>query len=376
MNILVLINLDRSFGGGGYSVYKYFEYFAKRGHRVHLLYVTNPSFKIKQSNFITYTKPMIPLKLKGVNYINKFLERLTDTVMIPHLIKKNRFDYIVGYQRRTAIKATKLSEKYNLKVANIIFETPDWLMSEWNDWEKIWRKNKRLRNSWKKFANSLGKSDIIIANSKLTQKYVEKWINKKISGFVYPGVDVLNGSDRKKPSRENQIVFIGRLQKNKNVNIIIEALALLKIDCKLIICGDGPERQKLEALANELNVRVSFLGRVTERRKWEELQKSFLMVYPSSFEGFGIPPMEALACEIPCICSDIPIFKEIYNDKVDFFKEHDIDELAEKIKFLLENPQYCKMRGDKGKEYVEINFGWDKSAHKIEVILNKNVISK
>ena len=93
------------------------------------------------------------------------------------------------------------------------------------------------------------------------------------------------------------------------------------------------------------------------------------MVFPSSFEGFGIPPMEALACGIPCICSDIPILKEVYKDYVEYFKEHNIDDMSDRISYLLENPLHCNERGKIGKEYVEDNFGWDKSAQKLEMKL-------
>jgi len=122
-------------------------------------------------------------------------------------------------------------------------------------------------------------------------------------------------------------------------------------------------------LANRLGVKCEFKGRITDHEKWLLIKKSKFMVFPSSFEGFGMSPMEALYCERPCIVSDIPIFKEVYQDKVEYFEEHNVTELTRLINKLANHPKYCREKGINGRKYVENTFGWLRSAKKIERIL-------
>ena len=101
--------------------------------------------------------------------------------------------------------------------------------------------------------------------------------------------------------------------------------------------------------------------------------ESVFMVFPSSFEGFGMPPGEALMLEKPCICSNIPVLKEIYGDYVEYFREHDINQLAKKMKYLIENPAYRKKRGREGRRFVLQTYDWGSSARRFIKILRHYV---
>ena len=180
----------------------------------------------------------------------------------------------------------------------------------------------RFKKSWEQTKDAYLKADILIPNSELTRKECSAWLKKKIEDPVYPGVEVYKINDNVK--EENQIIYVGRLNKYKNVNEIINALAKIRNPPKLIIVGKGEEEGKLMELSKRLNVICELKGSLTDKEKFNEIKKSIFMVFPSSFEGFGMPPAEALTCGKPCICSDIPIFREIYEDKVEYFKEHDI----------------------------------------------------
>ena len=136
-----------------------------------------------------------------------------------------------------------------------------------------------------------------------------------------------------------------------------------------IVVGSGEEEHALRALSKKLRVGCSFKGRLSDSEKWREIRKSLFMVFPSSFEGFGMPPAEAFLCKKPCVCADIPIIKEIYRGYVDSFKEHDIQQLADIINHMTTNPEYRKRRGLKGYHYVKRNYSWEKSAQKIETVL-------
>ena len=77
---------------------------------------------------------------------------------------------------------------------------------------------------------------------------------------------------------------------------------------------------------------VRFTGRISDAELSELYRRSTLLVQPSLYEGFGLPPLEALSLGTKALISDIPVFKEIYEGfPVVFFKSGDSDDLAEKL---------------------------------------------
>lgn len=108
-------------------------------------------------------------------------------------------------------------------------------------------------------------------------------------------------------------LFIGRLVRQKGVDILLDAFSMLQRG-HLLIAGDGVERKALEEKAHVLGItsRVSFLG---VRNDTPSLMKACnCAVFPSRWEGFGIVLIEALAVAIPVIVSDIPAFSAIVRD--------------------------------------------------------------
>ena len=87
---------------------------------------------------------------------------------------------------------------------------------------------------------------------------------------------------------------------------------------------------------------------------------SFMYVFPSIDEGFGIPLIEALQLKVPVICSDIPIFREIADDSVLYFEKQNEINLFEKMKELIQSNKLSRKLVSKGikivKKYNRINF--------------------
>ena len=368
-----MADLNSKFGGGDFAVYKYFEYLSLRGHEVVCYYTSYPDFFKSYDNFICKKKIFFDYKFKGMGILNATIEKIYDKFVLNNYLEKHssEIDFIVGYQKDTAIKAVNLGRKHNIKVANLIFETPLWLEKEWNAWSEIWRGSKTLRSKWQNFKTSLHKSEIIIAISKMTAKETKKWSGREVGGVAYPGFTIPDSIKNLDVPKENQIIFVGRLVNNKNVADILKALSLIKNPPKLVICGNGDEYHNLISLSNKLNLRCDFMGKVDEEKKWLEIKKSLCMVFPSSFEGFGMPPMEALAAGTPCICSNIPILCELYGEYVDYVEVHDIKMMAEKIKLLATDKNYREMSASRGKKYIGENFGWERAASQIETILTQ-----
>jgi glycosyltransferase involved in cell wall biosynthesis len=108
-------------------------------------------------------------------------------------------------------------------------------------------------------------------------------------------------------SRRQRIIGVGRLVPSKRFDMAISVLAhLVKVvDIELVIAGDGPERKRLEVLAEGLP--VTFLGHLSDRRTLADTLRSCdILVMPSAREGYPNAILEALACGLPVVASNVP----------------------------------------------------------------------
>ena len=101
----------------------------------------------------------------------------------------------------------------------------------------------------------------------------------------------------------NTLLFVGRLTKQKGVDLLLQAVAQLPRETSLDIVGDGTERESLERLAGELNLRdrVQFHGTRTQRELVSFYRSAAALVVPSTDEGLGLVAVEAMLCETPVV---------------------------------------------------------------------------
>lgn len=134
--------------------------------------------------------------------------------------------------------------------------------------------------------------------------------------------------------KENYMVYVGNIKKHKGLNILLRAYELLQGKIELYIVGDSSgfkngDKESLKIM-DELNVK--FTGKVKDKELLDIISRAKFLIQPSLYEGFGLPPMEALYLGTKPIISDIPVFKEVYGElPVDFFKSGDYTDLAKVI---------------------------------------------
>ena len=141
-------------------------------------------------------------------------------------------------------------------------------------------------------------------------------------------------------AKEDFVLFVGNIKKHKGLKTLLEAYEIaLKngFSSKLVIVGnadnfrtgDDETVRKLESLPKD---KIEFTGKISNQMLKENYQKAKFLVQPSLYEGFGMPPLEAMTLETPVLLSDIEVFKEIYEGfPVQFFKCGDANDLAEKM---------------------------------------------
>ena len=150
---------------------------------------------------------------------------------------------------------------------------------------------------------------------------VARGLPRRNVSVIYPGVDseFFHPDPSMSPASVPTYVYVGRLQKYKRVDLILDAFAGLLAnipDARLVIAGRGDQKAELEdrARAAGIAARVRFAGFVSEEEKRDLFRTAWANVFVSPKEGWGITNLEAGACGTPTIASDAPGLRESVRD--------------------------------------------------------------
>jgi glycosyltransferase involved in cell wall biosynthesis len=132
------------------------------------------------------------------------------------------------------------------------------------------------------------------------------------------------------------LLTVSRLEAHKNQAAALRAAARLGREVQVRFIGRGPESGRLERLASSLSVRCRIDQLATDPEVVEAYHRARVAVCPSRFEGFGLTPIEAIACGTPVVASDIPPHREFCRDAAIYFPPDDEDALAAGIRFALD----------------------------------------
>lgn len=167
------------------------------------------------------------------------------------------------------------------------------------------------------------------------------------------------------PRNKKIIMYVGNLKPHKNLERLLEAFALLenRNDKILLLVGKAFKSVDLQKREEELKIKENVIhtGLVTKEELVDFYNLADLFVFPSLYEGFGIPPLEAMACGTPVICADNSSLPEVVGDAAVMFNAKDIKQMAE----LIEKQMYEKEK-QKTKlliKHIE-KFNWNDSIKK------------
>jgi glycosyltransferase involved in cell wall biosynthesis len=222
---------------------------------------------------------------------------------------------------------------------------------------------------------NLDKIDRIIAVSQSTKNDIMKYLDvheDKIT-MIYEGVDekykpVEDCSKiKKKYGVDKFILFVGTLEPRKNIPNLIKAFAKLNsTEYKLVITGKkGWKYKSIFNTAESLKItdKTVFTGYVPEDDLPALYSAADLFVYPSLYEGFGIPPLEAMACGTPVITSNRSSLPEVAGNAALLVDPEDTDELAEAMMKVIGDSCLRDVMTKRGFEQAK-KFSWDQCVRK------------
>jgi glycosyltransferase involved in cell wall biosynthesis len=169
------------------------------------------------------------------------------------------------------------------------------------------------------------------------------------------------------------IIAVGNARPRKNLSQLIKAFEILSPqapELKLVIVGKNDWRmQEIMATVHGLEEKIIFSGFVSETEKQNLIKNAEALIFPSLYEGFGLPIVEANALKTPLICSDIPSFREVAGESALFFNPLDVSSLVAKIQELITNPELKKSLIASGQTNSQ-RFNWSESARKLSELIH------
>ncbi|MBI5206277.1 MAG: glycosyltransferase family 4 protein [Candidatus Firestonebacteria bacterium] len=167
-----------------------------------------------------------------------------------------------------------------------------------------------------------------------------------------------------KNNKYEYILAVGSLNPRKNLKRLVDAFYKLKLkDIKLVIAGAPnklfPKKNNI-SINNELE-NVIFTDYINNETLIDLYRNAIMLVYPSLYEGFGIPPIEAMACECPVISSNLTSLPEVIGNAAYYIDPFNTDDIAKAIHTLITDDNLKKDLINKGKERIKF-FNWEKSA--------------
>lgn len=215
-----------------------------------------------------------------------------------------------------------------------------------------------------------GKATHIIAVSRHTKQDVMNLLHlpdNKIS-VVYHGCSISPSTPQQMPALPDKyILYVGGRQRlYKNFRLFLQAMSSVVASEKIdIVCVGSPftpqEKEYIRSLGLQDHIHSFF---AQDDQLYYIYHHAACFVFPSCYEGFGLPILEAWEAQCPLILSNSSCFPEIAADAAQYFLQNDAEDLKSQILTLLHHPERCRELTQKGKKRLQM-YSWDKAAESI-----------
>lgn len=238
---------------------------------------------------------------------------------------------------------------------------------------KDFHPKERIEYFEKYFFKNIVKSDAIITGSEFSKREILERLDFKDEDVhvIYHGIDhelfrVYDDLNIDFDLPKKFIFSVGSIEPRKNLIGLLKAYNLLsneiKDEYKLVLAGfKGWENDEIMNIINKNKENIIYLGFISDIELAKVYNLSSCFVFPSFYEGFGLPVLEAMACGTPVVCSDASSIPEVGGDAVVYCNPYEIEDIKNKIEFVLNDNPLQEDMIKKGLERAKL-FSWEKSA--------------
>jgi glycosyltransferase involved in cell wall biosynthesis len=218
---------------------------------------------------------------------------------------------------------------------------------------------------------ALKRSDRIIVDSEFTRREVLRRypIDAQRVTVIHLGVNPVLRAHREKP-KHPFLLFLGTLEERKNLVTLVRAFDVVRerdrISHRLVLVGQpgfGWSQIKAAIAGSRYCQDIEVCGYLEREAVEELLQTADLFIYPSVYEGFGLPVLEAMACGTPVVCSRAASLPEVAGDAAEYFEPTSVEDLAAAMEGVLSSTERQAELRRKGLERAKL-FSWEECARR------------
>jgi len=217
----------------------------------------------------------------------------------------------------------------------------------------------------------LSNSDIIMATTELLQKQAEDIVNGKKQVIIIPNWIDCNEFKPLDSQKEFDIISIGRLCPQKNHMLLLKAVNLYNKEknshLKILIISKGELRDTLIGYAQQYNIELTIIDKVPNTLISEYLNRAGIFVMSSRYEGHPKVLLEAMACALPVIGTDVVGIRDVICDYENgILSREEAVNLKNKIDSIRDNPTLAKKLGLNARRYIEENCDFERIMDKVK----------
>jgi glycosyltransferase involved in cell wall biosynthesis len=336
----------------------------------------------KKNEYIIYlgSKDFDKISLKNPNWDKKILNirwhSIKEQLLLPFFLRKDKLNLMHFPYFNVPVF---YSGKYILTLHDLIIDHFD--TGKASKLPYIFYKLKRLAYKLILFI-AVKRASFILAISNATKIELQNHyhIQKEKIILTYEGIDeqylhLLKNTIPKRFYEYPYILYVGNAYPHKNLEILIPVMKIIlkRIKIKLVLVGNDDffyPRLKKHVIQNNMSSSILFFGEADKTELVSLYIFAKCLVFPSLMEGFGLPCLEAIYANCLPVVSDIAVFRELWEESIDYFNMNDSKNIAETImKVLKYSSSYYKDKIQSAQKRAK-RFTWNKTASMIYKIYN------
>lgn len=339
MKIAIVGLMGQYYSGGRYHAWMWAESLAHMGDDVY--FITN-----KEPIFTRDTKELDnkgTLTLLVRDNFDEEIEGVTEldyVFMIPHRTMQKDFFY----------RVRNLSMKTNARMILLNFEAPNWM--------NFYLKGVMDESLWDQWRETCESGCMIISTDRESTKFAKEYYTSNpdytIFRECYLAINTMIANKIPLRQKENRIIsFIRFSDKHKGSQDILRLFdRAMEGYTFVFVIGANYREEELEPYEKQIKdavekygISYEILRKISDEEKYEEISRAKYLLFPSYFEGYGIPPVEAMYFNTRCVAYDLPVIREVCGDGVTYCKYGDTEDMKQQlIKLIQENKEYSSLR--------------------------------